>query len=47
VSFLVAAGYLTREEALIFMLATLWMLGVTVISFVSLLLSASSPVHGE
>ena len=40
-SFLAAAGYLTREEALIFMLATLWILGVTVIAFVSLLVSAS------
>jgi len=48
VSFLAAAGYLTRVEALIFMLATLWTLGITVISFVSLLVSASSPtVHGE
>ncbi|HEY2525858.1 MAG TPA: hypothetical protein VGI29_12415 [Candidatus Binataceae bacterium] len=48
VSFLAAAGYLTREEALIFMLATLWTLGVTIISFVSLLVSVSSPsVHGE
>jgi hypothetical protein len=43
VSFLAAAGYLTREEALIFMLATLWLLGVTIIAFVSLLVSASRP----
>jgi hypothetical protein len=41
VSFPAAAGYLTRGEALIFMLATLWLLGVTVIVFVSLLVSAS------
>jgi hypothetical protein len=41
VNFLAAAGYLTREEALIFMLATLWLLGVTIIAFVSLLVSAS------
>jgi hypothetical protein len=41
VSFMAAAGYLTQEEALIFMLATLWTLGVTVIAFVSLLTSAS------
>ena len=33
-SFLAAAGYLTREEALIFMLATLWLLAVTIIAFV-------------
>jgi hypothetical protein len=39
-SFMAAAGYLAREEALIFMLATLWALGVTVIAFVSLLISA-------
>jgi|ERR1700689_2019384 hypothetical protein len=37
--------YLAAEEqALIFMLATLWLLGVTVIAFVSLLLSGSRPV---
>lgn len=42
VSFAAAAGYLPREEALIFMLATLWILGVTVIAFVSLLVSASA-----
>jgi hypothetical protein len=41
VSLMAAAGYLARQEALIFMLATLWVLGVTVISFVSLLVSAS------
>jgi hypothetical protein len=41
VSFMAAAGHLTQEEALIFMLATLWTLGVTVIAFVSLLTSAS------
>lgn len=40
VSFMAAAGYFAREEALIFMLATLWALGVTVIAFVSLLISA-------
>jgi hypothetical protein len=40
VSFAAAAGYLTPQEALIFMLATLWTLGVTVIAFVSLLISA-------
>ena len=42
-SFAAAAGYLIREEAVIFMLATLWILGVTVIAFVSLLVSASRP----
>ena len=40
-SFLAAAGYLTREEALIFMLETLWLLCVTTIAFLSLLISAS------
>lgn len=40
VSFVAAAGYLPRAEALIFMLATLWALGVTVIAFVSLLIAA-------
>ena len=44
VSFQAAAGYLTREGPLIFMLATLWILGVTVIAFVSLLVSASRPI---
>jgi hypothetical protein len=49
VSFVAAAGYLTREEALIFMLATLWALGVTVIAFVSLLtsVSVSSPTESR
>jgi hypothetical protein len=47
VSFVAAAGYLTREEALIFMLATLWLLGVTVVAFVSLLISASSRLLAE
>jgi hypothetical protein len=49
VSFMAAPGYLTREEALIFMLATLWTLGVTVIAFVSLLSTASlkSPRNRE
>jgi len=40
VSFVAAAGYFARQEAPIFMLATLWALGVTVIAFVSLLTSA-------
>jgi len=47
VSFMAAAGYLTQEEALIFMLAMLWTLGVTVIAFVSLLTSASSGLPTE
>jgi hypothetical protein len=47
VSFMAAAGYLTQEEALIFMLATLWTLGVTVIAFVSLLTSASLRLPSE
>jgi hypothetical protein len=45
-SFVAAAGYLSREESLIFMLSTLWILGVTVIAFLSLLVSASSPAEG-
>ena len=44
-SFVAAAGFLSREESLIFMLATLWTLDVSVIAFLSLLLSASSPVE--
>ena len=43
VSFAAAAGFFIREEAVIFMLATLWILGVTVVAFVSLLVSSSSP----
>ncbi len=44
VSFIAAAGYFaTNEQALIFMLATLWILAVTVIAFLSLLISASGP----
>ena len=35
-----AAGYLPRAEVLVFMLATLWALCITVISFVSLLIAA-------
>ena len=45
-SFAAAAGYLIREEAVIFMFATLWILGVTVIAFISLLVSASRPDSG-
>lgn len=41
ISFAAAGGYFIRVDALIFALATLWLLGVTVISFVSLLASAT------
>jgi amino acid transporter len=42
-AFIAAAGYFTTDkQALIFMLATLWILGVTVIAFLSLLMSASA-----
>jgi hypothetical protein len=45
ISFAAAGGYLVREEALIFMLATLWLLGVTVIAFVSFLALAAQPAE--
>lgn len=47
VSFVAAGGYLIRQEALVFMLATIWALGVTVIAFVSLLLSAREAEGSE
>ncbi|HVN89671.1 MAG TPA: hypothetical protein VMT61_07650 [Candidatus Binataceae bacterium] len=41
--FAAADGYFVHEVALLFMLSTLWLLGVTVISFVSLMTSAAQP----
>lgn len=40
VSWVCAAGYLPRIEHFMFLLATLWTLGVTVIAFISLLMTA-------
>ena len=47
VSFIAAGGYLIRQEALIFLLATIWALGITVIAFVSLLLSVQEADGSE